>query len=239
MFRTENIHFRKTNKNTVVKKVREVYLRRDIPCLSSQCLLDPPCHQRVKIDSSLLSHEPYYYLIPDYSVVLRYKELLEQEELTNIIFTETILQRLQTEDKTRTYKTLRQVAKDPRRRSIVFSNEHCEDGCVLREPEETIDHRDWRALVQTANWYRQHLSGSVPIILLSEKFTQEDRSIPHGENGITVMSLKEYLNEFWPWSVVLHELLNSLKEAILEEDLELQSQGTVLSRKSGTTGYEE
>jgi len=71
-----------------------VYLRQDIPCLSSQCLLEPQCHQRVKVESSLLSTDTPYYLIPDYSVALRYVELLEQEELTNIIFTETILQRV-------------------------------------------------------------------------------------------------------------------------------------------------
>ncbi|KAF9185075.1 DIS3 mitotic control [Haplosporangium sp. Z 11] len=236
----EDIHFRKTNKNTVVKKVREVYLRKDIPCLSSQCLLDPPCHQRVKVESSLLNSEPAYYLIPDYSVALRYVELLEQEELTNIIFTETILQRLQSEDKSRTYKSLRQVAKDPRRRSIVFSNEHCEDTSVLRQPGESIERRDWRALVQTACWYDHHLQGGVPIILLSEQFKQDDISATEGISGITVLTLKEYLERFWPANAMLHELLGSLKDAILEEDLENQNQGLHSSKKgSGVTGYQE
>ncbi|KAF8938186.1 DIS3 mitotic control [Dissophora ornata] len=193
MLRTENVHFRKTNKNTVVKRV-----------------------------------------------ALRYGELLEQEELTNIIFTETILQRLQSEDKSRTYKSLRQVAKDPRRRSVVFSNEHCAETCVLREPEETIEHRDWRALVQTAGWYRRHLSGTVPIILLSEQFKQGDVSTDQDMTGITVLSLKDYLTKYWPATSVLHQLLTSLKEAILEEDLENQNNGSVLSKKgSGATGYQE
>ncbi|KAF9396058.1 DIS3 mitotic control [Podila verticillata] len=235
MLRTENVHFRKTNKNTVVKRVREVYLRQDIPCLSSQCLLEPQCHQRVKVESSLLSTDTPYYLIPDYSVALRYVELLEQEELTNIIFTETILQRLQNEDKSRTYKSLRQVAKDPRRRSIVFSNEHCEGVSVAREPSESMEHRDWRALVKVAQWYRRHLKQNVPVILLSEQFTQD---YGDQDTGVMVMSLKEYLDRYWPTSAVLHELLASLKEAILEEDLMSQSQDSVVSKKAGT-GYQE
>ncbi|KAG0283765.1 DIS3 mitotic control [Linnemannia gamsii] len=240
MLRKENVHFRKTNKNTVVKRVREVYLRNDIPCLSTQCPMDPPCHEAVKVESSLLSAEQDYYLIPDYSVALRYVELLEQEELTNIIFAETILQRLQSEDKSRTYRSLRQVAKDPRRRSVVFSNEHCKETNVLREPEESIEHRDWRALVQTAAWYRHHLHGSADIILLSEEFKQEDALRINDTTGITVMSLKEYLIKFWPKTAVLHELLTSLKEAILEEDLENQTQGSTTSKKSsGGTGYQE
>ncbi|KAG0210280.1 DIS3 mitotic control [Mortierella sp. NVP41] len=240
MLRKENVHFRKTNKNTVVKRVREVYLRNDIPCLSVQCPQEPPCHEKVKVESSLLSAEPAYYLIPDYSVALRYVELLEQEELTNIIFTETILQRLQSEDKSRTYKSLRQVAKDPRRRSVVFSNEHCKETNVLREPEESVEHRDWRALVQTAAWYRRHLHRSADIILLSEEFKQDDVARIDDTTGITVMSLKEYLTQFWPKTAVLHELLTSLKEAILEEDLENKNQGSIISKKgSGGTGYQE
>ncbi|KAF9915077.1 DIS3 mitotic control [Lobosporangium transversale] len=206
MLKTENVHFRKTNKNTVVKRVREVYLRKDIPCLSSQCPLKPQCHQKVVVESSLLSQEPQYYLIPDYSVALRYVELLEQEELTNIIFTETVLQRLQNEDKSRTYKSLRQVVKDPRRRSVVFSNEHCQDTLVLRE------------------------------------FTQEDIYISSNmdTSGIVVMSLKTYLDEYWPTGLVLHELLGSLKEAILEEDLDCQNKGLSISRKgSNGIGYQE
>ncbi|KAF9118762.1 DIS3 mitotic control [Mortierella sp. GBA39] len=240
MLRKENIHFRKTNKNTVVKRVREVYLRNDIPCLSTQCPKEPPCHEAVKVESSLLSAEQEYYLIPDYSVALRYVELLEQEELTNIIFAETILQRLQSEDKSRTYKSLRQVAKDPRRRSVVFSNEHCKETNVLREPEESVEHRDWRALVQTAAWYRRHLHGSADIILLSEEFKQEDVLRIGDTTGVTVMSLKEYLTKFWSKTAVLHELLTSLKEAILEEDLENKIQGSTSSKKSsGGTGYQE
>ncbi|KAG0301344.1 DIS3 mitotic control [Dissophora globulifera] len=240
MLRTENVHFRKTNKNTVVKRVREVYLRSDIPCLSCQCPLEPKCHQRVRVESSLLNSEPQFYLVPDYSVSLRYVELLEQEELTNIIFTETILTRLQSEDKSRTYKSLRQVAKDPRRRSVVFSNEHCQETSVLRQPDESIEHRDWRALVQTASWYRRHLAGAVPIILLSEQYTQQDVLDLKDSTGITVMSLKEYLTTYWPTTSVLHELLMSLKEAILEEDLENQNQTSSGSKKgSSATGYQE
>lgn len=54
------------------------------------------------------------------------------------------------------------------------------------------------------------------------------------------MSLKEYLNQFWKDNAVLHELLGSLKEAILEEDLEMQNKGSISAKKgSGSTGFQE
>ncbi|KAG0336109.1 DIS3 mitotic control [Podila humilis] len=239
MLKRENVHFRKTNKNTVVKRVREVYLRQDIPCLSSHCPLTPKCHQRVKVESSLLSADTPYFLVPDYSVALRYVELLEQDELTNIIFTETILQKLQNDDKSRTYKSLRQIAKDPRRRSIVFSNEHCAGINVAREPSESLEHRDWRALVKVAQWYRRHLNRIVPVILLSEQYTQADFPGDDDDAGVSIMSLKEFLIKFWPTTTVLHELLGSLKEAILEEDLATQNQDYLVFKKTAGTGYQE
>ncbi|KAG0269219.1 DIS3 mitotic control [Actinomortierella ambigua] len=243
----ESVHFRKTNKNTVVKRVREVYLRDDIPCLSSLCPLSPSCKDRVKIDSSLLSSNATHYLLPDSSVVLRYSELLEQEELTDIILTETVLQRLQQEDRQRTYKSLRQVAKDSRRRTVVFSSEKCSATAVLRRPGESIDEHDWRTLAKTAEWYQAHLSHKVPTIILSEEFSQLDLTgRVQDDTGITVMTLKQYLNSYWQQTPVLHDLLDSLKEAILEEDemmtQQQQQRHTSQSlpgakKPSNTTGY--
>lgn len=51
----------------------------------------------------------------------------------------------------------------------MFSNEHCEGISVSREPSESLEHRDWRALVKVAQWYRRHLKQNVPVILLSEQ----------------------------------------------------------------------
>jgi DIS3-like exonuclease 1 len=53
------------------------------------------------------------------------------------------------------------------------------------------------------------------------------------------MSPKEYLNTFWPAHLVLHELLNSLKEAILEEDLDNLTQTVGGKKGSAATGYQE
>ncbi|KAG0363801.1 DIS3 mitotic control [Gamsiella multidivaricata] len=152
------------------------------------------------------------------TVALRYVEILEQEELTNVIFTETILLRLQNEDKSRTYKSLRQIAKDPRRRSIVF----------------WIGGLFFKLQYGTAVISQE--------VYLSSFFLskQEDTNFIADVSGITVMSLKEYLTTYWPTSAVLHELLDSLKEAILEEDLDSQDLGSALSKKgSGGTGYQE
>ncbi|KAG0197124.1 DIS3 mitotic control [Mortierella sp. GBA30] len=74
--------------------------------------------------------------------------------------------------------------------------------------------------------------------MLSEQFKQEDVS-DQDVSGITVMTLKEYLNAFWPSTAVLHELLGSLKEAILEGDSESQNLGLIAAKKNAGTGYQE
>ncbi|KAG0244576.1 DIS3 mitotic control [Actinomortierella wolfii] len=201
----ESVHFRKTNKNTVVKRVRE--------------------------GTAHLLH-----------VVLKYSELLEQEELTDIILTETVLQRLQQEDRQRTFKSLRQMTKDSRRRIVVFSSEKCSATAVLRRPGESIDEHSWRTIVKTASWYQTHLSHQVPIIILSEEFSQLNLAgLVQDDTGLTVMTLKQYLNSYWKNTTVLHELLDSLKEAVLEEDE--ATSGRHGSKKSGhgnsSTGYTE
>ncbi|KAG0024231.1 DIS3 mitotic control [Entomortierella chlamydospora] len=99
-----------------------------------------------------------------------------------------------------------------------------------------------RSNIETGELLFRQQAGAIPIILLSEQFKQEDLQVStvHDITGISVMSPEEYLNKVWPGASILHELLSSLKEAILEEDLENQHQGSAISKKSsGATGYQE
>ncbi|RUS33522.1 hypothetical protein BC938DRAFT_471221 [Jimgerdemannia flammicorona] len=254
MNRTENSFFRKTRKNAIVKQVREHYIRPDIPCLSELCSRTPPCHLRVVADSTLLSAEATHYLIPDLSVVSRYLEILEQEELSNLVIAQTIMASLEQHDRLRTYRRLRQVTSDPRRRSVFFYNEIFSETYVARLPNEGQKEREWRALCRVAAWYHHHLNGLLPILLLSENarfmstpnFTQSDLTSQESSVGIVVCSVKQYLDRFWPGCAVLHELMGSLKDAVFEEDLTLErirmtgKVGELLKKSNvGEPGYEE
>ncbi|RUS18764.1 hypothetical protein BC937DRAFT_88378 [Endogone sp. FLAS-F59071] len=241
--RTENTFFRKTRKNAIVKQVREQYIRSDIPCLSESCQHTPPCHKKLVTDSSLLSAEATHYLVPDVSVASRYLEILEQDELSNLIIAQTVMVSLEQHDRLRTYRRLRQVIGDPRRRSVFFYNEIFSETHVARLPGEGPKHRDWRALCRMAEWYWNHLNGSIKIIVLSEQFTQSDLLTEPTDN-VLVCSVKQYLDQFWPGHTVLHDLMASLEDAVMEEDLErIRVIGKIgeLARKNGTAelGYKE
>ncbi|KAG2232938.1 hypothetical protein INT48_008031 [Thamnidium elegans] len=84
--RTERAFYKKTKSNSIIKLVREQYLRTDIPCLSKAC----PSHCNNEGPHGLLSATANHYIIPDNSVIMRYLEILEQEEITGIILSQTV-----------------------------------------------------------------------------------------------------------------------------------------------------
>ncbi|CAO3696837.1 unnamed protein product [Umbelopsis ramanniana] len=212
MQRTGHEFYRKTRNNSIVKLVRERYIRDDIPCQSEACKSTPSCQELTPTSSALLTEDATHYVVPDISVAIRYLEILEQEELRNIIVPQTVMLSLQQHDKTRTYKRLRQVVGDPRRNSIVFYNEICSDTHVSRLPGESTLHREERALRRLAEWYHQHTGKR--IIILSELFTGSSAQ------GVNVYSVEQYLKEMWPEHTTLQNLREVLKEAEIEEDLD-------------------
>lgn len=132
----------------------------------------------------------------------------------------------------RIYRKLRQIIQDTRRHSVLFYNEVFAETRVVRLPGETMAERDWRALCGMARWYQEHLGK--PILLLSEAFKDS------GDSQVEVLSMKAYLDRYWPSHSLLQNLVHVLAEAVLEEDLErirIASRG----RKSepAVSGYTE
>jgi len=80
---------------------------------------------------------------------------------------------------------------------VVFSNEHCEGATVLREPNESIEQRDWRALLKTASWYNHHLQGRVPLIMLSEQVRIQ--LFGHSRN----ISIADFYPDKYTWVVII------------------------------------
>ncbi|KAI8147933.1 hypothetical protein BJV82DRAFT_311773 [Fennellomyces sp. T-0311] len=216
--KAERSFFRKTRGNAIVKLVREQYLRSDIPCMAEHCPASPPC-QRFLDNTNNLKHEGLlsadadHYVIPDMSIVMRYLEILEQEEITGIILSQTIITSLQQHDKTRTYRKLRQIINDTRRNSVVFYNEVFGETRVPRLAGETAVERDWRALCRMAEWYGNHLGK--PIVLLSEVFGADCQ-----DGLVCVRTMKQYIDQYWGGHALLQNLAQVLAEAVLEEDQE-------------------
>ncbi|KAI7902436.1 DIS3-like exonuclease 1-like protein [Cokeromyces recurvatus] len=207
VIKTDRAFYKKTRSNAIIKLVREQYVRTDIPCLSEEC----PSHCQNDQQQTLLSGD--HYIIPDISVIMRYLEILEQEEVTGIIFSQTVTMNLQQHDKLKTYRKLRQIMNDSRRKSVMFYNEIFKDTKIARMPDETSADRDWRALCQLARWYSAHLHHQKKIILLSE--------VHHAEtNDVNVMTTKEYLDLYWKDNSLLQNLVHVLADVVLEDNNE-------------------
>ncbi|KAG1077972.1 hypothetical protein G6F42_024501 [Rhizopus arrhizus] len=144
--KTDRAFYKKTRSNTIIKLVREQYLRDDIPCLSEACT-STKCNNTSR-QTALLSSAADHYIIPDISVIMRYLEILEQDQITNVIWSQTVTINLQQHDKSKTYKKLREITNDSRKKSIMFYNEIFEETKVLRVPAESSTVRDWRAHCQ-------------------------------------------------------------------------------------------
>ncbi|CAO3694537.1 unnamed protein product [Rhizopus stolonifer] len=143
---------------------------------------------------------------------MRYLEILEQEEITGIICSQTLTMNLQQHDKMKMYRKLRQITNDSRRKSIVFYNEIFKGTKVHRLPNEISTDRDWRALCELARWYKSHLNHTKEIILLTEQVKDPV------EDGIKVMSTKEYIETYWTRHRLLNDLVQGLADVVLEEE---------------------
>lgn len=152
---------------------------------------------------------------------------------------------MQQHDKSRTYRKLRQVTNDSRKKSIMFYNEIFEQTKILRLPNETSTHRDWRALCELARWYTHHLHNKKKIIVLSELEHNEDDT----PSDIIFMTTKQYLDTYWKDNALLQNLVQVLADAVLEDlddgkirIVSKQSNGGSLLSSNNTTavnGYTE
>ncbi|OAD03553.1 hypothetical protein MUCCIDRAFT_163112 [Mucor lusitanicus CBS 277.49] len=158
---------------------------------------------------------------------MRYLEILEQDQITNIIWSQTVTINLQQHDKSKTYKKLREITNDSRKKSIMFYNEIFEETKVLRVPAESSAVRDWRAHCQLALWYDTHLNHAKKIILLSEL----DHTHDDTPNNVVVMTTRQYLDTYYKHDVVLQNLVHVLADVVLEDNEEGRIR--IASKKSG------
>uniref|UniRef100_A0A3P9P409 Protein DIS3 homolog n=1 Tax=Poecilia reticulata TaxID=8081 RepID=A0A3P9P409_POERE len=165
---------KKTRSGGVLKVVREHYLRDDIWCGSevcTECKQDSTVLQRdACIESSLC---PYpHYLVPDTNVVLHQIDVLEDPVIRNVIILQTVLQEVRHRSAP-VYKRLKDIIHEQGRHFYTFTNEHHRETFIEREPGESANDRNDRAIRVAVKWYSQHLktleSGSddLKVVLLT------------------------------------------------------------------------
>ena len=169
---SSKVYVRSTRSGKVRKIVREVYLRRDIPCsskLCTQCLSTAPRDSNDKPVPFVLSDRPAgtktftdgHYLIPDTNAFLTSMDVFEADTaFYDLIVLQTVLE----EVKNRSlpiYNRLVALSKNEDKRFYVFFNDFRQETFIVRDQAETINDRNDRAVRKATKWYAEHLKAAV------------------------------------------------------------------------------
>ncbi|KAH8268133.1 hypothetical protein KR026_000560 [Drosophila bipectinata] len=221
---------RKTKRGNILKIVREHYLRDDIGCGSELCR---KCFQNEvyqltsqhEIQCSLFKFP--HYLVLDTNVVLDQIDVLEEDVLRNVIVLTTVLNEVKHKSSS-IYKRFNELVHDRTRHFYVFVNEHHKDTYADREPDETANDRNDRAIRLATKWYDDHIRASqsskdlertgktaTRVILLTDD--AGNRAKAEAE-GILVASASEYVKSLEDFPLLVdklsHKSFDSEKQAL-------------------------
>ncbi|MGH0140895.1 UNVERIFIED_CONTAM: hypothetical protein FKN15_049149 [Acipenser sinensis] len=215
LLKTERTLHLKSSRGKTVRVVREHYLREHVPCFSSLC--QASCHN----DGKLLPGNVTHYIVPDWKVLQDFLEILEFPALRGVIFTQTACQSVQHQKGRKQYNRLRSLLKDARHECILFSNEFQRYSYCPREKGEAMEKWQTRCIYYAAVWYYHHLAGQKPLVVITE---DQDAIEKYGSENkdIYVISIKDYLEGFWPDLKAAHELYESIVQSLRERESESQ-----------------
>ena len=152
----DRVFVKRTRRGQVKTHVRQQYLRDDLPSGSPH--LDAP-----ELEPRL-SASATRYLVLDTNVVLHQIDLLERPALCDVIILQTVLDEVR-HNKISVHKRLRALISDEKRRFHVFSNEFHRETFVQRQPGESPNDRNDRAIRRAAEWYQAQLGDAVEVLV--------------------------------------------------------------------------
>ena len=182
---------RKTKKGSILKVVREHYLRNDIGCGVESCATCPPNCTSSKlssipiVESSLCGYP--HYIVPDVSVALHQVDFLEDNAIKNVIILQTVLQEVRHERLT-VYKRIRNAVSNPDKYFYVFSNEHHKGTYYRGESQDGFS----EAIVKAVKWYSMHFKNTSieaePVLLTGNEANRDKAR----EGGVIAYTVFEY-----------------------------------------------
>ncbi|XP_050397499.1 exosome complex exonuclease RRP44 [Patella vulgata] len=211
---TSKVFVKKTKRGGVLKVVREHYLRDDITCGSQHCT---KCDHNVQTENSADTDSDSYnadnfktqplvisppsnsvlcssshYVIPDTNVVLHQIDVLEDESLQNFIILQTVIDEVKHRSLPAN-KRLKDILTNSSKHFYTFCNEYNSETYVEREPGESSNDRNDRAIRTAAKWYTNHLQEyekDISIVLLTD---DNDNRTKAKEAGILSFTVHEYI----------------------------------------------
>uniref|UniRef100_A0A8D9BV86 Protein DIS3 homolog n=1 Tax=Cacopsylla melanoneura TaxID=428564 RepID=A0A8D9BV86_9HEMI len=201
---TSKTFLRKNKRGNVLKIVREHYLRDDLSCGSELC--DECDAKEAILEKTPTSNSKQYtqshYLLLDTNIILQQIDVLEEPTLCNIIVIQTILQEVKHRSSS-VYKRLKDLIANPNRKFYVFVNEHHHETYIERNPGESMNDRNDRALRRVASWYEEHLVSRVRVILLTAD--ARNKELATGE-GLLSCSIEAYISQLTNGEPLLDKL---------------------------------
>ncbi|KAK7114496.1 exosome complex exonuclease RRP44-like [Littorina saxatilis] len=214
---TSKVFIKKTKRGSVMKIVREHYLRDDITCGSRVCGLcehpkkqqKPPLEENPNNRSSLCKRQ--HYLLPDTNVVLHQIDVIEDPSVTNVIILQTVLDEVKHRS-IPAFKRMKDMLGNPDKHFYTFCNEFNKDTYVEREPGESSNDRNDRAIRQATNWYRQHIR-NVDIVLLTNDAENKTKATNAGLQAFTVY---DYIKSLKDAGSLVDRLANPLTKVSIQ-----------------------
>ena len=159
-------------------------------------------------------------MVLDTNVILDQIDIFEEDVLSNVIIVQTVIDEVKHRS-TGVYKRLRDILMNPARKFYTFVNEHHRDTYIEREPKESSNDRNDRAIRIAAIWYQNHLKKSfketnksnVKIVFLTD---DADNRRKAKEEGITAYSVEDYVKSLTEFPHLQDKLC--LKEYTTEND---------------------
>ncbi|XP_012678882.2 exosome complex exonuclease RRP44 [Clupea harengus] len=184
---------KKTRSGGILKVVREHYLRDDIWCGSEVCV-------ECKDESPVLEKDPCmessmctfpHYLIPDTNVVLHQIDVLEDPLIRNVIILQTVLQEVRHRSAP-AYKRIKDAIHNKEKHFYTFTNEHHRETFIEREPGESANDRNDRAIRAAAHWYSKHIpdSAEIKVVMLTNDRLNKEKA---EQTGLLVYRCDEYI----------------------------------------------
>ncbi|KAJ8302790.1 hypothetical protein KUTeg_019186 [Tegillarca granosa] len=200
---TTKTFIKKTKKGGILKIVREHYLRDDITCGSEIC---EKCDnksarplQENPVNKSDVCKSPHY-LIPDTNVVLHQIDVLEDSAIQNVIILQTVLDEVRHRSAPG-YKRLKDALYNPDKHFYTFYT------YVERQPGETANDRNDRAIREGVKWYHNHLSSKKMSVVLVTNDAENKRKA--SEEGLNVFTIHEYVKSLRDSSSLVDRLAQS------------------------------
>ncbi|KAH3778706.1 exosome complex exonuclease RRP44-like isoform X1 [Dreissena polymorpha] len=218
---TNKIFLKKTKKGSILKIVREHYLRDDISCGSECCETCTHDSKGAKLlskpeNNSVIVNTPHY-IIPDSNVVFHQIDVLEDAAIQNLIILQTVLEEVKHRSAP-AYKRLKDILANPAKHSYSFANEFNKDTYIERAPGEKANDRNDRAIREAGLWYQKHLSctGITTTVVLVTN--DADNRAKANLKGLTAFTIQEYIKSLKDNGSLLDKLAHVGTSMVVEKD---------------------